>query len=482
MVATKRHPFFIKYKTAASREGKLLAVKVEIIGDTGAYSSYGPAVLTRAAVHATGPYNVPHVAIDAYTVYTNNPICGAMRGFGVPQVALAYEAQMDKLAKALEMDPIELRLKNAFEAGSVTATGQVLGSSVGLKKTLAGAQKVVADWREGVRREENSTKRKGIGVGTMWYGVGNTGHPNPAGAFVELLDDGSALVLTSCAEIGQGSDTVLAQIAAEELGIEDVSKVKVYSGDTITPTARGTSASGQTYVTGNAVRQAAIQAREPLLQRVAKDWGIREEDLYMDDEAIRARGSDRMIPLVDAIRRCRALGILTLGHGSFNPEATPLDPDTGEGKAYATYSFGTHVAAVQVDVETGEVQVTKFAAFNDVGRAINPTGVEGQIEGGLTTGLGYALMEELIVEEGRIQNPDFAQYLIPTSLDTPDDISVRVVEEAEPSGPFEAKGVGEPASIPTAPAILNAIHDACGVWITEAPAVSERVFWTLKEH
>lgn len=480
MTSTKRHPFIIKYKTGATREGKLLAVEVEITGDTGAYASYGPAVLTRAAVHATGPYNVPNVKIDAYTVYTNNPICGAMRGFGVPQVAIAHETQMDNLAEKLGIDPIEIRLKNTFDLGSRTATGQLLAHSVGIKKTLQETQKIAKDWRRDLLRKEEPTKRRGVGVGVMWYGIGNTGHPNPSGAFVELLDDGGVVVLSGCAEIGQGSDTILAQIAAEELGT-DVENVKVITADTgVTPWCRATSASGQTYISGNAVRLAAINARQTLFQQVAADFGVERGGLYLDKGAIWVKDSGQKILITEAIKRCRSLGILTLGSGWFNPDTTPLDPETGTGNPYATYSFATHLAEVEVDVETGETRVLKLAAFNDVGKAINPAGVESQVEGGLSMGLGCALMEELIVEKGVIKTPTLAQYLIPTSLDMPEDMSVNIIEESEPSGPFGAKGVGEPASIPTAPAILSAIYDAVGARVTMLPASSERVFTAIK--
>jgi CO/xanthine dehydrogenase Mo-binding subunit len=480
MVSTKQHPFIIRYKTGATREGKLLAVEVEIVGNTGAYMSFGVAVLTRATVHATGPYNVPNVKIDAYTVYTNNPICGAMRGFGVPQVAIAHEMQMDKLAEKLELDPIEIRLKNAFDVGSITATGQLLAHSVGIKKTLREAQNVALDWRRAIARDQQLTRRLGVGVGVMWYGIGSTGYPNPAAAFVELLHDGSVIVLSGCAEIGQGSDTVLAQIAAEELGT-DVENVNVITADTgVTPWCRSTSASGQTYISGNAVRLAAIDAREALFQQVAADFGVRRDELYLDNRAICVKHSGQKIPITEALKKCRSLGILTLGSGWFNPDTTPLDPETGQGNPYATYSFATHLAEVEVDTETGEVRVLKLAAFNDVGKAINPTGVEAQVEGGLSMGMGSALMEELVVEKGVIKTPSLAQYLIPTSLDLPEDMSVNIIEEAEPSGPYGAKGVGEPASIPTAPAILAAIYDAVGVRIAEPPATSEKVIAAIK--
>lgn len=481
MVSPKRHPFIVRYKTGATKEGKIMAAEVEIIGNTGAYLSYGPAVLTRAAVHATGPYNVPNVKIDAYGVYTNGFVCGAMRGFGVAQMAIAHETQMNKLAEKLGIDPIELRLKNAYTVGSITATGQILEHSVGFEKTLKEAQKVADQWKREIHNEKGSVRRRGVGVGVMWYGIGNTGHSNPSGAFIELLEDGSALVLTSCAEIGQGSDTVLAQIAAEELGINDVSRIKIYSGDTILPYARGTSASGQTYITGNAVRLAAIEAREPLFQQMAKEWCVSRDELYLENGTICLRNSDKKIPVVEAIKRCHSLGILALGHGSFNPDTTPLDPETGEGKAYATYSFATHVAEVEVDIETGEVTVLRVLGLNDVGKAINPMNAEGQLEGGISMGIGHALMEEMIVDDqGIIQTPSFAQYLIPTAKDMPENISLDLIEDPEPSGPFGAKGLGEPASIPVTPAILNAIYDACGIRITELPATGEKIFFLRK--
>ncbi|MFC1951451.1 xanthine dehydrogenase family protein molybdopterin-binding subunit [Chloroflexota bacterium] len=477
---TKRHPFIIKYKTGATREGKLLAVEAEIIGDTGAYMSCGVAVLSRAAIHATGPYNVPNVKIDAYTVYTNNPIGSGMRGFGIPQIAIAHEAQMDKLAEELGMDPIEIRLKNALEVGSRTATGQFLTHSICIKETLEQAQKVAREWQYDILKSEKSNKRRGVGVGSMWYGIGSTGYPNPAGAFVELLDDGSAMVLSGCAEIGQGSDTVLAQIAAEELGT-DAEKVTVITADTgVTPWARGTGASGQTYIAGNAVRLAAIIAKETLFQQTATDFGVTKDKLYFDDGAICVMGSEQKILIIKAIKRCRSLGILTLGHGSFNPDTIPLDPQTGEGSPYTTYSFATDLAEVEVDTKTGETKVLKLAAFNDVGKAINLTGVEGQLEGGLSLGLGCALMEELIVDKSIIKTPTLAQYLIPTAMDMPEDISVGIIEEVEPSGPFGAKGVGEPASIPTAPAILGAIYAAVGARINEPPATSERILAAIQ--
>lgn len=482
IASTKRHPFFMKYKTGATKEGELVAIDAEIIGDTGAYASFGPAVLTRAAVHAAGPYNIPNVKINAYAVYTNNPICGAMRGFGVMQVAIAHESQMDILAEQLGMDPIELRLKNSFKLGSRTPTGQLLEYSVGIKETLHQAQTLSKEWSKDITDKKNPLKKRGIGIGVMWYGIGNTGHSNPSGAFVNLFDDGSSIVLTGCADIGQGSDTVLGQIAAEELGI-DVGNVKVISADTgVTPWCRGTSASGQTYISGNAVRLAAIKVKETLFQQVATVFGVNKDGLYLNNGVIYSKDSRELITLTDALRKCKSLGILTQGSGYFNPETINLNPETGQGIPYATYSYATHLAEVEVDLETGEVKVLKLAAFNDVGKAINPIGVEGQLDGGMSMGLGQTLMEELVVENGVIKTPTLAQYLIPTSLDMPEDMSVSIIEENEPSGPFGAKGVGEPASIPTAPAILSAIYNAVGARITELPAKNEIILKAIKEN
>ena len=312
-------------------------------------------------------------------------------------------------------------------------------------------------------------KKRGWGLGCMWYGIGNTGMANPSGAFVELLDDATVLVLTGCADIGQGSNTVLAQIAAEELGVE-LQKVKVVSADTlVTPDAGATSASRQTYVSGNAVKAAAAYAKKPVQEKASAMLQVPEAELVFKDGKIFPRSApEKFLPLEEVIRKCRSEGILTLGSGTFNPKTTALEAETGQGDPYATYAFATQWAEVEVDTETGEVTVLKIVAAHDVGKAINPQKVEGQIEGGCLMGLGFALMEEVVVEEGTIVNPRFSSYLIPTTKDAPDIISL-IVEEQEESGPFGAKGVGEPPLIPTAPAILNAVSNAWRAYYCHAP-------------
>jgi len=324
-------------------------------------------------------------------------------------------------------------------------------------------------------------KKRGWGVGCMWYGIGNTALANPAGAFIDLLNDGTVILLTGCADIGQGSSTALAQIAAEVLGIE-VNKVKVISGDTgVTPEGGATSASRQTYISGNAVKEAALQAQKPLLEKAAVILQVPEGELVCRNYKIYPRfDPDRSVSLQEMIVKCRREGKMTLGHGWFNPVTTGLDEETGKGVPYATYAFATQWAEVEVDTETGQVEVLRLVCAHDVGKAINPGAVEGQIEGGSIMGLGYALMEELVMENGTILNPGYSNYLIPTVEDIPS-IETIIVEDEEASGPFGAKGVGEPPLIPTAPAILNAVSNALGVRFTRLPLKPEDILAALEQ-
>ncbi len=320
-------------------------------------------------------------------------------------------------------------------------------------------------------------KKRGIGVGCMFYGIGNTGMPNPAGAFLDLTDDGTVLVLTGCADIGQGSSTVLAQIAAGELGV-NIEDVLVVAGDTgVSPDAGATSASRQTYISGNAVLLAARQAKEVLLEEAAGIMAAAASDLCLRDGHVWRAGEKTPLTVKEVLAACRKKGKLTLGSGWFNPETTGMD-ETGRGAPYATYSYATQVAEIEVDTETGKVSVLRLVAAHDVGRAINPKSVEGQIEGGCLMGIGYALLEEVKLTEGRIGNPRYAEYLLPMSLDVPE-IHAIIVEEPEITGPFGAKGVGEPALIPTAAAIANAVADALGVRFYDLPITPEKILAAL---
>ena len=326
-------------------------------------------------------------------------------------------------------------------------------------------------------------KKRGWGIASIYFGMGNTAKPNPSSAYVELLEDGSCAVRCGAADLGQGSDTVLSQIAAEALGLSP-ERVSIKSADTlVTPDAGVSSASRQTYVSGNAVRLAAEQVREILLEEAAREMEARREDLTIRNNLIFVEGSpERNLKMEDLCRKLRAQGTLLSGFGTFNPP-TPekLDPETGAGIPYGAYSYATQAVQVEVDAETGEFDVLRAIAAHDVGRAINPMGIEAQIEGGFTMGLGYAAMEELVWDEsGNLLTTNFGTYLLPTAMDTPPVTSI-IVEEPEPSGPFGAKGTGEPPACLAAAALVNAVYDAVGVHITSLPVTSEKIYLALKE-
>jgi CO/xanthine dehydrogenase Mo-binding subunit len=473
-VTSKRHPLKIQYKSGAKKDGTLTAVEVDILGDTGAYASYGSTVAIRSAVHATGPYQVPNVKVRSRMVYTNNSWSGAMRGFGVPQMAFAHESQMDLLAQALKMDPIEIRLKNSLRVGSETATGQTLMSSVGIGETL----RKVKEWRNRSTISQNVSKKpfikRGIGIGSMWYGIGNTGIANPSTAQMEIDPNGEIRLLTGVADIGQGSDTALLQIASEAISVP-LKEIRLIRADTaVTTDAGATSASRQTYISGNAILNAINSLKEEAIKEASRILGVEERDLYYEDGQIKHQSKSPVsISIKDLAKRC---GKVLRGEGHFNPETTRLDAKTGQGVPYATYAFATHLAEVEVDTETGKVKVKRVIASHDVGKAIHPKNVMGQITGGVAMGMGFALMEEFVPGE----TTSFVNYLIPTSKDVPDVIPI-IVEDEEPTGPFGAKGVGEPALIPSAPAILNAIADAIGQRIYHLPANLERVLEVIQK-
>jgi CO/xanthine dehydrogenase Mo-binding subunit len=475
LATAKRHPLEMTLKTGADSQGRLLAMRAAITCDTGAYGSYGIAVTSRAAVHATGPYEVETVAVESRCVYTNNPFCGAMRGFGTPQIALAHESQMDLLAQALGLDPFEIRQMNALKPGSKTGTGQELTASVGIGQCLDEIrpyfEQAGAEWKS---EPVGPYKKRGVGIGCMWYGIGNTGVQNPSTARVTMDRNGSVTLFTGCADIGQGSTTVLAQIAAEVLGLAPDSIRLVVADTRCTTNAGATSASRQTFISGNAVKQAADQLADVLLTEAANRLKAPKTSLQLDAGFVRVMDNpDKKIEFSRLARRIREKGLPLTWNGFFDPETVPLDPDTGQGVPYATYAFACQMALVTVDTLTGEVKVEKIAAAHDVGKAIHPENVKGQICGGVAMGMGFALMEEFVPG----QTLSFKDYLIPTCADMPEIIPI-IVESPEPSGPFGAKGVGEPALIPTAPAIINALADALGERIYQLPANLERVLET----
>lgn len=324
-------------------------------------------------------------------------------------------------------------------------------------------------------------KKRGVGVGCMWYGIGNTGLPNPAAAFVEVHQDASVTVLAGCADIGQGSDTVLCQIVAEELGV-DYGDVYITSADTaVTPEAGATSASRQTYISGNACRKAARMAKESLIKVAGEILEVDPEQVIMKEKKAYVKDSpEKHIPYSEIMAGMKLRGMIAVGSGYFNPDTSSLDPVTMQGVPYAVYAYATHVTEVEVDTVTGEVEVLKVVAAHDVGRGINKANIEGQIEGGCLMGTGYALTEKLEVKDGVMKNPSFSKYLIHTAKDMPEIYPI-VVEDIAESGPFGAKGVGEPALVPVAPAILNAIYDAIGIRFTELPVSPESIVEALNK-
>ncbi|MHB8765117.1 MAG: xanthine dehydrogenase family protein molybdopterin-binding subunit [Deferrisomatales bacterium] len=473
LASAKRHPFVMKYRTAADAQGRLLAVEADLVADTGAYASYGLAVAMRAAVHAAGPYRVPSARIRSRAVYTNGPTAGAMRGFGTPQAAFGHESQMDRLAQALGLDPLELRLRNALGPGDTTVTGQVLGESVGLVECLRRVGRVRDRWRRTCRGDRD--RLRGLGVGAMFYGIGNTGVSNPSTAQVELGADGRFTLFTGAADLGQGSDQTLLTICAEALGV-DPGDLGLVRGDTARTTSAGaTSASRQTYISGGATLAAAARLRERLLREAEELLEVPAHDLAIDGGAVRSRSlPSHAVPLGRIAAALAARGEAARESSSFDPDTSALDHATGQGRPYATYAFAAQVAQVAVDRATAQVAVERLAAAHDVGRAICPPEVLGQIAGGTTMGVGMALMEEFT--PGRDENLD--TYLVPTMLDVPR-LTPMFVESPEPTGPYGAKGVGEPALIPTAPAVVNAVAAACGARIDHLPANLERVLEAL---
>jgi CO/xanthine dehydrogenase Mo-binding subunit len=460
-VMSKRHPGRVHMRTAATRDGQLVAAEVDYLLDGGAYATLSPVVLFRGTVHACGPYRVPSVKVDSRVVRTHKVPCGAFRGFGEPQVVFACESQMDRLAERLGMDPLVLRLKNALAEGDETITGHKLTASVGFGDVL---DKVAAssDWtRKRAEYEKDSgLVRRGIGIAACYYGVGLGAmgkHLNPAGASVVVSADGSVTVAVGTTEIGQGMITVLSQIAAEALGCP-VEVVRVMEADTSrVPDSGPTVASRTTVMSGNAIRDAAAKIRAAM-EPVVGDSGLGWRQ---------------------AVALCVQKQVGLAAHGWAVPPATTFDLATGQGQAYICYSFSANVVEVEVDEETGQTRVLAVHSGHDTGKVINPTTGEGQIEGGVVQGLGYALVEEHVLKDGRIVNDQFSTYIIPTPLDVPEIRSI-LVEHPYPWGPYGAKGLGETPIIAVAPAVTAAIHHAVGVRLDEIPATPERVWAALQ--
>jgi aldehyde oxidoreductase len=466
---TKRHPSHIRLRAGATRDGKLTGMDFAADFNTGAYSSWGPTVAARVPVHASGPYYVPHYRALTRAVHTHLLPAGAFRGFGVPQAAIAQEQLYDDLADRLGIDCLEFRIMNALDNDTPTVTGQVLGEGVGIRACFEALRPCwIAARAEAAAFNARTAGpiRRGVGVAGMWYGCGNTSLPNPSTMRVGLKTNGRIALHQGAVDIGQGSNTIVTQICADALGAP-VDRFDLVSGDTsITPDSGKTSASRQTFVTGKAVYMAAKELRHAILG-ITGACECAVIDFDADAVTIKEDGKKRTVCLRDL--PLDKHGYVFTGEATFDPPTSPLD-ENGQGKPYAVFGFGAHLAEIAVDTELGTVRVLKITAAHDVGRAINPTLIEGQIEGGAAQGLGMALMEEFF--PGRGEN--LHDYLIPSAGDMPPVESI-LIEDPSSVGPFGAKGIGEQAVIPTAPAILNAIHDAIGVRIHRLPATPDRI-------
>ncbi|MEU1180991.1 molybdopterin cofactor-binding domain-containing protein [Streptomyces sp. NPDC005820] len=492
-----RHPAKLTYEHGATRDGKLTHVKCRIVLDGGAYASASPAVVGNASSLGIGPYVVDDVDIEAIALYTNNPPCGAMRGFGAVQACFAYEAQMDKMAKELGLDPVEFRRRNAMEQGTLLPTGQPVDSPAPVAELLRRVKAMPmpperqwessegADVRQLPGGLSNTTHGEGVvrGVGYA-VGIKNVG-------FSEGFDDYSTArvrleamagepvvtVHTAMAEVGQGGVTVHAQIARTELG---VAQVTIHPADTEVGSAGSTSASRQTYVTGGAVKNACELVRERVLELGRRKFGTHHPawataELLLEGGKVVTDGGEVLADLVDV-----------LGEEAVEVEeewrhrpTEPFDLRTGQGNGHVQYSFAAHRAVVEVDTELGLVKVIELACAQDVGKALNPLSVLGQIQGGTTQGLGVAVMEEIIVDPktAKVKNPSFTDYLIPTILDTPT-IPVDVLELADDHAPYGLRGIGEAPTLSSTPAVLAAIRDATGLELNRTPVRPEHLTGT----
>jgi carbon-monoxide dehydrogenase large subunit len=467
MASLMKHAAVGIVKTGVKKDGTIVATHAKLYYDTGAYAEKGPTVTVHGCESGVGPYKVPNTLVEGYTVYTNNPIAGALRGYGLPQSSWAHESLIDMIADKLGIDQVEMRLKNAVEEGSINPTrGDVL-TSVGLKECISKAAQAI-EWNK--PRPPN----RGVGIACEYKA---TKTPSGSSAFVKVEQDGSVSVITSAVEIGQGVNTILAQITSEELGIP-VERVSVTSPDTdYTPWDASCTASRTTFHMGNAVRNAAKDAKGQIIALAASALNSNAEDLEIANGTVAVKGSNKRVTIPELIKGKWKAGLTVLGKGVYYPEI--------EGTMFSArsvfYMYGAQAVDLEVDPETGKIRVHKVTAAHDVGKAINPMAVEGQIEGGVVMGLGSGIFEEVLYNgKGKMLNPNFRDYRIPTAVDAPEIVPI-IVEAIHDEGPFGAKGIGEMTLVSTPTAVGNAIYNATGIRMKELPASPERLFKLLRE-
>jgi len=475
----KRHPYKMKYKVGATQEGKLVAMEIKCLADSGAYACQTPFVTWRSVVQATGPYELPNVKTDTYGYYTNNVYTGAMRGYGSPQIIFAQESLMDELAEELKMTPMQLRLKNIYHNNSITASGQKLDNhQVSLEEVLNKAVEA-SNYKEKYReygKSQLGDKKKGIGMAVSFRGCSlGAEAADAAGAIVAIQCDGSILISCGLAENGQGLKTVLTQIAAEELGV-GIKRINYMEIDTsVSPESGPTVASRATLLGGNAVKNATHQLKENLAEMIAAEFKVRVDNIVFKNENLYDKDKNRKIISFDeAVNLANQKRIFLSAFGWYKAPDISWNEETGQGRPYFTYVYGCQIAEVEVDTATGQIEVLKMTAAHDVGRAINPACLKGQIYGGVMMGLGYGIMEEVETANGYIKNTNFDEYLIPTVKDMPEIVPI-IVENPDLNGPYGAKSIGEPTLELGAAAIANAVAHATGKRIRHLPLNLERV-------
>ena len=468
---TKRHPAQMQATLGCDASGTLTALHFDGRFDTGAYASWGPTVANRVPVHASGPYRMPAIHATARAIHSHGPVSGAFRGFGVPQATALQETLIDRLAEATGLDRLAFRLHNALRAGDTTATGQRLAAP-GIHECLAALQ---PHWQRALHdaaAHRHPTLKRGVGLASCWYGCGNTSLPNPSTIRIGLTPTGSLVLHQGATDIGQGSNTVIAQIAAQALGLPLPAFTLIGPDTALTPDAGKTSASRQTFVSGRAAQAAALALRAEILRRLNMGDSAR---LSLSGATLTGQDGGQSATFSLAPLPPNAQGYALMAEETYDPPTAPLD-DNGQGIPYALYGFGAQMVELEVDTTLGTTRLLKITAAHDLGRAINPVLARGQIEGGIAQGIGLALMEEYL--PGRTDN--LHDYLIPTTGDVPP-IESLLIEVPDPEGPFGAKGLGEHTLIPTAPAILNALRHATGVTLTQLPVLPHRLHAALRE-
>ncbi len=436
----KRHPFLMRVKVGAKKDGTLMALDFDLTADGGAYKSFSNSVTQRGLIHSQGPYRFPNAAVYGKAVYTHTAFKGAMRGFGVPQVAFAIESMLDELAMELTMDPLALRMKNGFVKGDTTICGQVLDHAIGFQECMETLKPLYEKALNEAKSNTTNQIKRGVGLGGVWFGPGRSA-PDQSEAWAELLPGDALQVWIGAADMGQGAETTFWQIAAETMGFP-LEKVKVFTTDTeITPDGNFSAGSRQTYVSGRAVQMAVEDLKKA-----------------MDENGVKT------------YNEMKAKGLPTLYKAVNKPVTSRPDPKTGQGVPWETYSFGIQMAEVAVEIKTGKINVLKITSVHDLGTVINLQNMEGQLHGGIYMGLGYALMEEFVYTK----TDSFAKFRVPRAKDMPD-MEVITLNIPRQKGPFGASGMAEYADVPTAPAIANAIYHACGARIRDLPITPEKM-------